>query len=57
MRQIIKSPYFIAGVIAFLLLFFVLLLGVRATFGESLLVAAALAAIGIGAAWFKEYIW
>jgi hypothetical protein len=57
MLRIIKSPYFIAGVIAFLLLFFVLLLGVQATFGESLLAALALAVVGIGAVWWKEHVW
>ncbi len=57
MQRIIKSPYFIASVIVFLLIFFVMLLGVKATFGESLLLAAVLAVVGIGAAWFKEYIW
>jgi hypothetical protein len=57
MLRILKSPYVIAGVIAFLLLFFVLLLGVKATLGESLLVAVVLVAIGIGGAWWKEHVW
>ncbi len=57
MSRIVRSPYFIAAIIIFLLLFFILLLAVKATFGESLLAAAVLTVLGIGAAWFKEYVW
>jgi hypothetical protein len=55
MRRIIRSPYFIAGIIMFLLVFFVMLLGVKSTVGEALFTAAALAAVGIGAMVWKEY--
>jgi hypothetical protein len=57
MLRIIKTPYFIAGVIVFLILFFVLLFGVKATLGESLFASAALAVIGVGAWVWKEYVW
>jgi hypothetical protein len=56
MLRIIKSPYFIAGIIIFLILFGVLLFGVKATLGESLAASAALAAIGVGVFVWKEYV-
>jgi hypothetical protein len=54
--RIVKSPYFIAGIIIFLILFGVLLFGVKATLGESLLASAALTAIGVGVLVWKEYV-
>ncbi len=57
MARIARSPYFIAGLIIFVLLFFIMLLAVHTTFGEALLISAVLSVVGIGAAWFKEYIW
>ncbi len=56
MRRIIKSPYFIAGIIIFVILFGVMLFGVKATFGESLFAAAALTAIGVGIYVWKEVV-
>ena len=56
MVRIIKSPYFIGGIIVFLILFGVLLFGVKATLGESLLASAALAAIGVGVFVWKEVV-
>jgi hypothetical protein len=56
MLRIIKSPYFIAGIIIFLILFGVLLFGVKATLGESLAASAVLTAIGVGALVWKEYV-
>jgi hypothetical protein len=56
MLRIVKSPYFIGGVLVFLILFFVLLFGVKATLGESLFASAALAAIGVGILVWKEYV-
>jgi hypothetical protein len=56
MLRIIKTPYFIAGIIIFLILFSVLLFGVKVTLGESLFGAAALAAIGVGVWAWKEVV-
>jgi hypothetical protein len=56
MLRIIKNPYFIAGVIIFLILFGVLLFGVKATLGESLAASAVLTAIGVGVFVWKEYV-
>jgi hypothetical protein len=56
MLRILKSPYFIAGIIIFLILFGVLLFGVQATLGESLAASAVLTAIGVGVFVWKEYV-
>ena len=56
MLRIVKSPYFIAGIIIFLILFGVLLFGVKATLGESWLASAVLTAIGVGVLVWKEYV-
>jgi hypothetical protein len=56
MLRILKNPYFIAGIIIFLILFGVLLFGVKATLGESLAASAVLTAIGVGALLWKEYV-
>jgi hypothetical protein len=56
MLRIVKSPYFIAGIIIFLILFGVLLFGVKATLGESLAASAVLTAIGVGVLVWKEYV-
>jgi len=56
MRRILKNPYIIGGIIVFLILFFVLLLGVKATLGETVFAATALAVIGVGAWLWKEHI-
>jgi hypothetical protein len=55
MLRIINPPYFVGGIIVFLILFFVLLVGMKATLGESLFASAALAAIGVAAFLWKEY--
>jgi hypothetical protein len=55
--RILKSPYTIAGIIIFLILFFVFLLGVHTRFGEAILYSAVLSAIGVFTWWWKEYIW
>jgi hypothetical protein len=55
MLRIINPPYFIGGIIVFLILFGVLLFGVKTTLGESLFASAALAAIGVAAFLWKEY--
>ncbi len=53
--KILKNPYFITGVIVFLLLF---ILGLYLDFslGETLLASAALTAIGVGVLWWQEAI-
>jgi hypothetical protein len=56
MLRILKSPYFIAGIIIFLILFGVLLFGVKATLGESLAASVVLTAIGVGVFVWKEYV-
>ncbi len=56
MLRILKSPYFIAEIIIFLILFGVLLFGVQATLGESLAASVVLTAIGVGALVWKEYV-
>jgi hypothetical protein len=56
MLRIINPPYFVGGIIVFLILFFVLLFGVKATLGESLAASAVLAAIGVGVFVWKEVV-
>jgi hypothetical protein len=56
MLRIVKSPYFIAGIIIFLILFGVLLFGVKVTLGVSLFAAAALTVIGVGVWVWKEVV-
>jgi hypothetical protein len=57
MQRIFKSPYFIGGIIVFLILFFVMLFGVKATLGESLLASVVLTAVGMGIVLWKEFVW
>ena len=54
--KILKNPYFISGVLVFVLLFG---LGMYLDFswGESLFAATVLAAIGVGTLWWQEAIW
>jgi len=56
MLRTIKNPYFIGGIIVFLILFGVLLFGVQATLGESLAASAVLTAIGVGVLLWKEHV-
>lgn len=56
MLRIFKSPYFIGGIVVFLILFFEMLFGVKAALGESLLASVALAVIGVAVFLWKEHI-
>ncbi len=56
LKKILTSHYVIAGIIVFVILFVVGLLA-KFSWVETLLGAAALTAIGIGAYWWKENVW
>jgi hypothetical protein len=54
MRNFIKQhPYIISFAIVFLLLFFIGILALEFSVGDALFGAAALAAVGVGSAWWK----
>ena len=53
-KFISKHPYIVSFIIVFLLLFFIGIFGVSASWGESLFGAAALSAIGVGSIWWKR---
>ena len=53
---VLKNPYFISGVVVFVLLF---ILGLYLDFSlpESLFASVALTAVGVGTLWWQEVIW
>ncbi len=48
-----EHPYILGGIIAFLIMFFVGILALDATWYESLLGAAVLSAVGTGGIWWR----
>ena len=57
LKRFLKSIYVIAGIIVFLILFFVFALGIHVKVGEAVLYSAVLAVVGIVALWWKQEVW
>ena len=56
LRKIFTNHFVIAGIIIFLLIFFIGLFGIDLALGESLLLAAVITIVGVGALWWQD-IW
>lgn len=57
LKKLLKHPYIIGGIIAFLILFFVGVFALEVSVGESLLGSAVLTVVGVGGIWWKQEIW
>lgn len=57
LKKIFTNKYIIAGLIVFLLLFFIGVFGLGFSWGESLFASAVLAVVGIGVIGWKEEMW
>jgi hypothetical protein len=54
MNFIRNHPYIVSYIVVFLLLFFIGIFALEATWSESLFGAAVLSAVGVGGYWWKE---
>jgi hypothetical protein len=55
LKKLLTNHFVIAGIIIFLLMFFIGIFGISLSWSESLLVAAVITVIGVGAMWWQDF--
>jgi len=56
-KKLLKNPYIIGGIVAFVILFVVGVFALEASVSESLLGSAVISVIGVGGLWWKQEVW
>jgi hypothetical protein len=55
LKKILTNHFVIAGIIIFLLMFFIGIFGISLSWSESLLIAAVITVVGIGTMWWQDF--